>query len=483
MSHQRVHMRILKKCGGELEHALRKEYINALEDIVTRTKIGRTWKRLDIKIPNKPFIKKDKSKEAFKPNTSSNNEQRKCHKCEGIGHLANNCLKKAKINEIVETEDHNEKEEEFDSEKDTEESETSESDEINIINAQINNIDIIYEVLDVNSNLPQVGTSDTNLTNVQDAKLYRTKPAKRMGYTAGKSSISIVMVDNQEAKVNLDTGAYCTCVGKGYLKNIVSDWQEKLIPIQGVKFRSASVSMKLLGIIDLTLIFPHPSQCIILKVEFLVMDNCTSNNFILGNDYLQITVVKNEEESPEMDFFITEQLKEAEFNHKLTVKMKEKLIDLLFKYKNAFATDKEPLGAIIGHEVDIVLNVEKLYPPLLKRPAYPASPRAREALEVPIKELMDLGVLRKLGHNEQVEVTTPFIITWHNGKSKMVGDFRALNTYTIPDRYPIPRIHGTLTQLSQAKLITAMDALKGFHQNVLTENSRKLPRIIVHWNF
>ncbi|MBW0587997.1 hypothetical protein O181_127712 [Austropuccinia psidii MF-1] len=163
--------------------------------------------------------------------------------------------------------------------------------------------------------------------------------------------------------------------------------------------------------------------------------------------------------------------------------MKEKLIDLLFEYKNAFATDKEPLGAIIGHEVDIILNVEKPYPNSQRRPAYPASPRAREALEVHFKELMDFGVLRKVGHNEQIEVTTPVIIAWHNGKSRMVGDFRALNTYTIHDRYPIPRIHETLTQLSQTKFITAMDALKGFHQNVLTDNAKRLLRIIVHWNF
>ncbi|MBW0575455.1 hypothetical protein O181_115170 [Austropuccinia psidii MF-1] len=93
---------------------------------------------------------------------------------------------------------------------------------------------------------------------------------------------------------------------------------------------------------------------------------------------------------------------------------------------------------------------------------------------------MDIGVLRKVGHNEQVEVTTPVIITWHNGKSRMVGDFRALNTYTIPDRYPIPRIHETLTPLSQAKFIRSMVALKGFHQNVLTDNAKKLLRIIVH---
>ncbi|MBW0504629.1 hypothetical protein O181_044344 [Austropuccinia psidii MF-1] len=270
--------------------------------------------------------------------------------------------------------------------------------------------------------------------------------------------------------------------------------------------------MKPLGIIDLKSIFAQPSQFIRVKVEFLVMKNCTSNHFIVGNDYLsiysidiaskkdryftigdnkrqkfgllnnkkQIKVIKNEEKSPQKDLFIKEQLQEAEFDQELTEKMEEKIIELLFKYKNAFAADKELLCAIIGHELDIILNVEKPYPPLLRRPAYPASSRAREALEVYIKELMDLGVLMQVGHNEQVEVTPPVIITWHNVKSSIVGDFRALNTYTIPDEYPIPIIHETLTQLSQDKFITEMDSLKGFPQNVFTDKAKKLMRIIVH---
>ncbi|MBW0521515.1 hypothetical protein O181_061230 [Austropuccinia psidii MF-1] len=79
MSQKMLHMKILKKCGGELEHSLRsrsiepystEEYINSPEDILRRTKIGRTWKKLDIKSPNKTFIKKDKPRETFKPNTS-----------------------------------------------------------------------------------------------------------------------------------------------------------------------------------------------------------------------------------------------------------------------------------------------------------------------------------------------------------------------------------------------------------------------------
>ncbi|MBW0499974.1 hypothetical protein O181_039689 [Austropuccinia psidii MF-1] len=146
--------------------------------------MGRTWKRFDSKSLNKPFLKKDKTKEAFRHNTPRTNEKRKFHKCGGIEHLENNCLKKAKINEIADTEDHNDKEEESDSEKYTEESERSETYEINVINAQINNIHLIYELLDVNSNLAQVGTSDTSLTNIQDVKLHRTKPAKGMGYKA-----------------------------------------------------------------------------------------------------------------------------------------------------------------------------------------------------------------------------------------------------------------------------------------------------------
>ncbi|MBW0552680.1 hypothetical protein O181_092395 [Austropuccinia psidii MF-1] len=152
--------------------------------------------------------------------------------------------------------------------------------------------------------------------------------------------------------------------------------------------------------------------------------------------------------------------------------MRHDLIYVLYTYKNAFTSDNEPLGTIKGNEVDITLNIDRPYPPVLRRPAYPASPRAREALEKHIQELIQLGVLRKVGHNEEVEVTTPVIIAWNNDKLRMVGGYRALNTYTIPDRYPIPKIQETLTQSSKVKYRTSMDALKGFNKNVLPPKPR-----------
>ncbi|MBW0478175.1 hypothetical protein O181_017890 [Austropuccinia psidii MF-1] len=95
-----------------------------------------------------------------------------------------------------------------------------------------------------------------------------------------------------------------------------------------------------------------------------------------------------------------------------------------FESQADIASDNEPLGAIKHHEVEIMLNVERPYPQLLRRGAYPASPRDREALESHINELINLRVLRKFVHNVEVEVTTPVIITWNNDKSRMVGFLR-----------------------------------------------------------
>ncbi|MBW0522819.1 hypothetical protein O181_062534 [Austropuccinia psidii MF-1] len=159
---------------------------------------------------------------------------------------------------------------------------------------------------------------------------------------------------------------------------------------------------------------------------------------------------------------------------------KNELSALLYDHRDVFASDKEPLGEIIGHEVDIILNIERPYPPLLRRPAYLPSLKSRAALEIHIEEILDLGVIKKAGHIEEVEITTPVIVAWHNGKSRMVGDFRALNTYTIPERYPIPKSQIALTQMSQVVYITTMNALKGFQQNVVTPRARKYLRIIVH---
>ncbi|MBW0500730.1 hypothetical protein O181_040445 [Austropuccinia psidii MF-1] len=195
----------------------------------------------------------------------------------------------------------------------------------------------------------------------------------------------------------------------------------------------------------------------------------------------QITVNKVSSVNLELQKFKSEQLNEEEISINLTDKQESELSSLLYDHKEAFALYKEPLGAIVGHEVDIILNIKRPYPPLLRRPAYPASSKSREALEIHIKELLDLDVISNSGHNEEVEIPTPVIVAWLNVKSRMVGHSRALNTYTVPDRYPIPKIQISLTQISQEVYISPMDSLKEFHQSVVTPSARKDLIIIFYY--
>ncbi|MBW0473761.1 hypothetical protein O181_013476 [Austropuccinia psidii MF-1] len=160
--------------------------------------------------------------------------------------------------------------------------------------------------------------------------------------------------------------------------------------------------------------------------------------------------------------------------------IKEIMIPQRRPNRPAFAIGEQTLGKIRGHDIELYLDVERSYPPILRRHLYSESLETRREIEKQINELLDINVIRKIGHNEILEIITPVLITWNNGKSRLYGHFRALNGYTKADRYPIPRIPHVLDKLEKSKYITSMDCMKGFHQNGVKPNYMKLLRIICH---
>ncbi|MBW0578023.1 hypothetical protein O181_117738 [Austropuccinia psidii MF-1] len=81
----------------------------------------------------------------------------------------------------------------------------------------IENITTFFEVTEVHTNLPQYSEDCYNLINIQDARMCKTKPARGNVYNAGAACSTSILMNDIEAKVNLDTGAFFTCVGKDYL--------------------------------------------------------------------------------------------------------------------------------------------------------------------------------------------------------------------------------------------------------------------------
>ncbi|MBW0483438.1 hypothetical protein O181_023153 [Austropuccinia psidii MF-1] len=101
MSDLKINVRILRKCGGELKHAIKcrfvesfssEDYINAMEDIITRKRIGKTWTRTPIESKMVPKISRDEN--------IPEKPVLKFHKCRLSSHLANTCTKNTKINEV-----------------------------------------------------------------------------------------------------------------------------------------------------------------------------------------------------------------------------------------------------------------------------------------------------------------------------------------------------------------------------------------------
>ncbi|MBW0520976.1 hypothetical protein O181_060691 [Austropuccinia psidii MF-1] len=287
MSETLVHKRLLRKCGGDLEHAIRsicietyskEDYINAMEDITTRKQIGRNWYK-------PPMDNKTRGKPIPKPNRPHEKAPLKCHKCGSTSHFANTCPKRTRMNEVeIEKDDTKETNDVPVHEIDSEPSEEEELPD----ERSIENINVFFEVTEVHTHLPQYSDECMNLTHVQDAKMQTTKPARGKGYTAGKFCITNIVIKNREAKIDLESGSFCTCVGNNYLDNIYTNWQDKLMPIEGIKFSSYSQDMQPLGIFEAEMIFPHPTRTIRLKFAFVAINNCTSQRFILGNDYLSI---------------------------------------------------------------------------------------------------------------------------------------------------------------------------------------------------
>ncbi|MBW0557571.1 hypothetical protein O181_097286 [Austropuccinia psidii MF-1] len=284
MSDTMINIKILAKFGGELKHAIKwrfvepcstGDYINAMEDIITRTRIGKTWTEIPMESKMVPAI----SREDIKPERPV----LKCHKCGRTSNLANTCTKKTKLNEVQVIE-----EVQCTKEKEESDLDSAFSEDTPVEDYPIENMTDFFEVKEIHTHLPQYSEDCHNLINIQDSRMCKTKPARGKGYTSGASCITSVLMNDIEAKVSLDTGAFCTCVGRDYLQAILPGWKDYLSPIEGLQFSSASNNMYPLGILDTNLVFPHPAGSIRMKTEIVVMDNCTSQHIILGNDYLNI---------------------------------------------------------------------------------------------------------------------------------------------------------------------------------------------------
>ncbi|MBW0553329.1 hypothetical protein O181_093044 [Austropuccinia psidii MF-1] len=245
-----------------------------------------------------------------------------------------------------------------------------------------------------------------------------------MEYIHGTATKMTVCVDNAQKPLIIDISAQFSLVAREYLEQNLPNLKNQLFPTKAKNFKSELGKMTSIGTIYKEIIIPHIKGNIRLKQEFLVLEDAHIIGFLLGAYYKRIS--------------------------NLTSK-KAKFTENFEEEKPSFCHRGRTLRQKRGHAIELYLGFKRDSPQTLRRPPYPASLETRKEIEKQINYLLGMDIIRQIGYNEIVEVTTPALIMWHDGRSRFCGDFRALNNYTKAGSYPIPRIPNVLDKLEKAK--------------------------------
>ncbi|MBW0461790.1 hypothetical protein O181_001505 [Austropuccinia psidii MF-1] len=509
--------KLLTQIKGELQHSIKCRFnqictlddiAKTLQEVRTRTNIGSysPYKSSSFR-KEQPFRVgfKDRPKERVSEVTK---KKKSCHHCGLTDHFDNKCPNKKKkvysIEKVPEEESPSEDSElgsMGDSVREHSDEDQDSREEFPVEYQEETQVEI--QDIQLEAGMPQDTAKKNLCKHTQDAQTFLVTPTKRISYIHGTATKLTVCIKNAQHPLIIESGAHCYIVAKDYLDNHFPNWEKQLFLTKEKNFKSASGKMRSIGTIIKEIIIPHRKGNIRLNPELVVLRDSCIQGFLLGADYQRmygidiynyktnhITIGKNKEKKFPLDIYqmstydpleeLLNKFRDGQLSTNLNSKQKPHLIKILRKNRTAFAIGEEPLGKFRGHDIELYLDVERPYPPMLERPPYPERLETRKEIEKDINEHLDMNVIRKIGHNEIVGITNPVHITWHDGKYRLCGDLRSLNNYPKGNRYPIPRIPYALEKLEKARYVTMMDYMKGFHKNGVEPKSMKLLRIICH---
>ncbi|MBW0500477.1 hypothetical protein O181_040192 [Austropuccinia psidii MF-1] len=249
--------------------------------------------------------------------------------------------------------------------------------------------------------MPQDTANKSLCKHTQDAQTFLVTPTRGMAYIHETETKMTVCIDNAQHPLIIDSGAHCSIVARNYLHNHFPNWEKQLLPTKAKNFKSASGKMTSIGTIIKEIIILHRKGNIRLNPEFVVLNDAHIQGFLLGTDYRRmygidiynsknrhINIGTNKEKKFSLDIYqissqdpleeLLNEFIEGQFSTSLTRKQTLSLLKRLRKNRPAFYIGEGPLGKIKGHDIELYLDMEKPYPPMLGRPPYPASLETRK---------------------------------------------------------------------------------------------------------
>jgi len=145
-----------------------------------------------------------------------------------------------------------------------------------------------------------------------------------------------------------------------------------------------------------------------------------------------------------------------------TTEMQERLRGVIWKHRMIF----KEVGCIKGykHEIKLVKGAEPVVVPIRRR-----SPAEQAVEEKMMDKLLQKGIVE---HSESEWAANNVFVPKRDGSMRCTTDFRALNSRTVSDQYPMESVRETLDWLASKKVFTAFDLKDGYFQVQLDESSK-----------
>ncbi|KAI3378353.1 hypothetical protein SNEBB_010066 [Seison nebaliae] len=140
---------------------------------------------------------------------------------------------------------------------------------------------------------------------------------------------------------------------------------------------------------------------------------------------------------------------------------------LVTDYKDVFALNNESPGRMRGYEVKLRFNDEKFQ----QKHLYPIPHKYRDSAEAQLSTMKSNNIIER----SYSRYANPLVcVKKRDGSIRLCIDLTAANKLILSDAEKIPVISHILNNLDGFNMFTSLDLLSGYHQLVLSEESRDL---------
>ena len=161
---------------------------------------------------------------------------------------------------------------------------------------------------------------------------------------------------------------------------------------------------------------------------------------------------------------------------KFTPNQSKQIVQLIAEYKDIFAQHKHDYGLCTlpgcEHTIEIVPEAKPV-----RLPPHRATPPMHEVIEKETREMLQQGIIRE----SSGEWTSPVVMAKKkDGSWRFCVNYKKLNSITVADRYPLPKVEDCFDSLAGSCLYSTLDLAAGYWQIPMKEEDKVKTGFVNH---